>query len=421
MLSIEIMRSWKMAPRSIRERCLMNSVMNSGYPIWQSIIALPVPNSNNRYGIFHLRSTRYISGKFTTSNILYSEARVEKGNLGKVTSKNNLLETGVFSDYITAVRHGNGRDWWVMAPDWEGKVYHLFLLASGGYQGPMNQISQKPLLRGYPGQIVFSPDGSWLADCRGQKSIRLARFDRCEGRFYDEQVFDIQGNVTPSMGAAFSPNSSVLYVTTPLRIYQYDMNAADIANSKQIVAEYDGFKYMGLSTTFFQGMLAPDNKIYLSATNGTWHLHMIHQPDSLGIACMVEQHALKILGQHSFCMPNFPHFRLYDLHGSPCDTLGINGPTSAAGEPPEEGEKAEMRLWPNPATDQLTIHYPNSGEVNAWLITNPYGQIMQRGDWAAGAATTEVDISKLPSGSYFFRLQGQDGRSSSRLFTVFRP
>ena len=393
---------------------------NWGYPLSQSAISLPTPNHIGHYSLFHL-SADYVNNSIACNKTLYSLISI-KGidEVGEVISRNQLVSTQLSSSCITATRHGNGRDWRLVVPALDGKRYFMFLLDADGVTGPSVHTCTKTVQPLWTGQIAFCPDGTWFADCQGNSEMRLMRFDRCSGQFYGELAFDFQGDTVPSMGVAFSPDSKVMYVSSPVKIYQYDLTASDVPASRQVVAEYDGFAPNGFPTTFFQAMLAPDNKIYLTATGSTKYLHIIHSPNNLGTACNVEQHGLELATRHAFMVPNFPYFRLYDLPGSPCDTLGINGPVSAVGEPQSEDEQTEIRLWPNPATDLLTIQYPNVSEASAWLITNAYGQIMQRGEWVVGAATTEVDISKLPSGSYFFRLQGQDGRSSSRLFMVLR-
>ncbi|HMX38844.1 MAG TPA: hypothetical protein PKD78_00910 [Saprospiraceae bacterium] len=378
-----------------------------GYPLMQVILSLPIPGQSGRYAVFHLRAD-HINSIFTVADLLYSEVETDGNGKSKAVKRNVPLAKGKFSDYITAVRHGNGRDWWVVVPNWQGTQYCTLLLTDHGVQGPFYQISQKPLERGYPGQIAFSPDGSWLADCRGDSTIRLARFDRCAGKFYDEQVFSIVSAISPAMGCAFSPNSRLLYVSTPEFIFQYDMSASNIRASKQIVAEYDGFTYNGPRTSFFQGMLAPDNKIYFTATNATWHLHIIHQPDSLGTACTVEQHALKLASKHSFCVPNFPYFRLYDLPGSVCDTLGINGPVSALPEPGLPVRQA-ITFYPNPSTGALYWSVAGS-EAQRLLVYSATGQRVLEQTCTAAYA----DLSGLPDGLYWVLLLNEGGRELGR-------
>ncbi|MBL7797935.1 MAG: PKD domain-containing protein [Saprospiraceae bacterium] len=110
--------------------------------------------------------------------------------------------------------------------------------------------------------------------------------------------------------------------------HQYDLWAANIPASRQVVAVYDGFKDP-FSTTFYMLQLAPDGKIYGSATNGTQYLHVIHNPDVAGTDCQYQQHGIRLLKYNDFSLPNFPNYRLGPLDGSPCDTLGIDNEPQA--------------------------------------------------------------------------------------------
>ena len=62
--------------------------------------------------------------------------------------------------------------------------------------------------------------------------------------------------------------------------------------------------------------------IYISSYDGTYMLHVINQPDSFGLACDVQQHAVTLPGPGgNMAVPTFPNYNLGPLVGSPCDTL----------------------------------------------------------------------------------------------------
>jgi len=46
-------------------------------------------------------------------------------------------------------------------------------------------------------------------------------------------------------------------------------------------------------------------------------------------------------------MPNFPHYRIYDLRGSVCDSLGIDTPVQ--NDTTWAIRKDQVWVWPNPA------------------------------------------------------------------------
>ncbi|MCS7036399.1 MAG: PKD domain-containing protein [Saprospiraceae bacterium] len=122
---------------------------------------------------------------------------------------------------------------------------------------------------------------------------------------------------------AISPNSRYLYHNRYDTAFQYDLWAADIPASRKVVAVYDGFTDP-FPVTFYIMQLAPDGKIYSSATNGARYLHVIHRPDEEGLGCQYQQHGIQLYKYNDFSVPNFPNYRLGPLDGSPCDTLGLD-------------------------------------------------------------------------------------------------
>lgn len=88
-------------------------------------------------------------------------------------------------------------------------------------------------------------------------------------------------------------------------IFQYDLEALDIAASKTLVAAYDGFVSVN-QTDFYKSQLAPDGKIYFNSFGPVYYLHVIEHPDSAGLACEVRQHAIDLPNYHFAAMPSYP-------------------------------------------------------------------------------------------------------------------
>jgi hypothetical protein len=108
------------------------------------------------------------------------------------------------------------------------------------------------------------------------------------------------------------------------------MEANDISESRFVVASYDGFlTEHGLNTTFYQQILGPDGRIYMTSTNGSRYLHIIRNPENLGFDCNVLQHSITLPTVHAWAVPNFPNYRLGPVDGSICDTLGIDNHVTA--------------------------------------------------------------------------------------------
>ena len=379
--------------------CINNEV---GYSFFQGLLALPFPKSEHLYVLFQL----YSPSRFRTDDpeqILYSiiDMREENGK-GKVVVKNRLLWQAKFADRITAVRHGNGRDWWIVAPRADtSAIYHLFLLSPDGISGPQTQqigVNNMGLSRS---QAVFSPDGTKYACSQFNGNTLLMDFDRCAGRFSCPRWIELPPtDWRTASGAAFSPNSRYLYISVPLLLYQFDTESPNSNAKPLLIDEYDGFENL-LPTTFHRQMLAPDGKIYMSATNGVYNLHVIESPDETGIACNFRQHGIDLPASGSFGLPNFPYFQLYDLPRSVCDTLGIDAPAGVEAvtwTPP-----AGVTVQPNPVRDEAYIALAScaSGDLR---IFDAAGRLMyEQRDWE-GPASLLVDVRNWPSGVYYINV-----------------
>jgi hypothetical protein len=381
-----------------------------GYPAWQGVLFLPSPQNNEDYYLFH---TLLQEGGIE-HNLLYTVVDSEGDNgKGSVTQKNVPLLQDTLVDQLTAVRHGNGRDWWLVIPrgnEWLGSSngYYFILWTPDGFEEPIYQeIGNEWSSHDHSGQVAYSPNGEWYARINPFNELDLFRFDRCAGALYDPLHISFPEDTVACAGVAFSPNSRFLYASYQLKVYQFDLWAPDISASRQVVAEYDGFQSPPpFSTTFFQAMLAPDGKIYLTAPNGVNILHVIHQPDKYGQACEVEQHGLTLPATHSFNVPNFPHYRLLDKPGSPCDTLGIDGGPMVGTEAPVRANSQELVLYPNPVgdADAVSLQGPEgTGQVEVYDL---------RGIRFYSAAHTSgeaLPVGDLPRGVYVVVWEAEDG------------
>ncbi len=299
------------------------------YLEYLGLLSLPFPSRDSQYVLFHLRR----NSDLISWDLLFSMVDMTQNNgLGKVVQKNQFLVHDTLSKTLTAIRHGNGRDWWVMVPKDTTEKYYFFLLDTAGIHGPfIKQLEfdwyEEHWRTRYCG---FSPDGTKfvrLGELDSAK-FRLYDFDRCSGDLSNPITLTFPGDVSYAVWAAFSPNSRYLYITNDLfYLYQYDLQAPNIDSSRILVGEYDGYiTDQGFSTQLFSMALAPDGKIYMTAPNGVRVLHVIHKPNEPGIACDFRQHDISLPANILFYMPNLPHFRMYDAPGSPCDTLGVNAP-----------------------------------------------------------------------------------------------
>jgi hypothetical protein len=299
---------------------------NGDYPLWQPVIFLPKPGSDSLYYLFHIRSDSY---EWNPMNLMYSvlDASGDNGN-GAVISKNNVIlnDSMFLGNYVTATRHANGRDWWVVAPRFLSNNIHVSLLTPEGveYKGTqdfdhLNIEIDTPYCCS---QTAFSTDGSKYFR-NSPKNLLVYDFDRCAGVLSNPVRLDWDSVPFGGAGVAVSLNNRFLYLTSFGTVQQYDLWAPNLAASMQVVAVYDG-TLSPYATSFFQMMPGPDGKIYIITSHDNTVLHVIHNPNALGLACNVEQHAITLPARQGFFIPNFANYNLGPIDGSSCDTLGID-------------------------------------------------------------------------------------------------
>jgi len=340
---------------------------NRGYILVQGALILQVPDSIDRYYLLHGEITTFpegLNGSYHIAHKFYlSKVKISENGQGIVTLKNHPLISDTL-DYgkITAVRHANGRDWWMLQQEFFTNRYYTLLANPQGVF--LEDIQSAGISRPSGlGQAVFSPDGSKYAKLDihyiGQDQyLNIFDFDRCTGALINPLQIIYQDNAAVG-GVAISPNSRFLYASSYRYIYQYDLWAADIEASKETVAVYDGVLTpppFALPTRFFLCQLAPDGKIYISATSGIKFLHIIHNPNARGVACNVEQRGLELPTYNAFGIPNHPYYGLGPEDGSPCDTLGIDHHPQAAFRHAEQ--ELEATFW------DYSLFFPASWQWN---------------------------------------------------------
>jgi hypothetical protein len=371
---------------------------NYGYIVEQGAIALPLPENEHQYIVLHEDNNEPIGLYTFHARHLYCSFIDMEDGLGKVMEKNRVvLDDFLDMGKLTATKHANGRDWWVLTRQYGTNKYYKVLVRPDSVLVEGTQQIGIPVSSQSIGQAVFSPNGQKYANVHltgvagDPIYVSIYDFDRCSG----ELSYPVQFTYADTAwcgGVAISPNSRFLYVSSFRYVYQYDLEAADIEASRVTVAEWDGFhdtlySTPGRATTFYLAQLAPDGKIYINSNNSVAYMHVINEPDSLGLACSICQHCMELPTKNSFSMPNFPNYRLAHLEGSPCDTLRQPPVAAWRYEPGglsvafEDESYHDIRTWRwdfgDGATDSLPapVHeYAAAGAYEVCLaVSNPRG------------------------------------------------
>jgi gliding motility-associated-like protein len=303
-----------------------NVVMYNGYGMYspsdntQDLIVAK-PGSTNIYYVFTPDNAK-LSGHGVSYSIVDMN---QQGGLGAVTVKNKQLLPPPATEKLTAVRHCNGVDYWVLADPGNSNAFNVYLITSAGldttpvvsHTGVPHQFkhwSGYAYLEGW-GCLKASPNGKKLASAIQSDSIPLMEifdFDNSTGIVSNPIEVNYPGIIGP-FGVSFSPDNSKLY-SIPYNtvyggpwdttlVYQYDMtsgNPATIISSQTLI--YSETSYAGLSEL----QLAPDGKIYI-AKYGKDTLAVINTPNASGTACNFQYPAiaLPLAGVYLWGLPNF--------------------------------------------------------------------------------------------------------------------
>lgn len=391
----------------------LNKWSTSGYRSQQGALILPFPSKSNQYMVFYgtdeLFKTR--EGPVRGGNIVTQYAIVDmsrNGGFGSVIKKNLVISSDTLKiGTFTACRHANGRDWWIPLIHLEDPWIDVYLLSPKGLNFDHRDTISFAFQPSGTGAACFSPDGTIyyhgeVYSIYEGHYLDFFDFDRCSGHFSNQVQF-FERDTMGDFGLAISPNSRYAYVMIDRNVFQYDLWAQNIENSKDTVATYDGHIDVTVSN-FGMSALGPDGKIYITPLSTNRYLHVIHAPDSAGVACRVEQRAIMLPAYSHGTMPNFPHFRLGVLEGSDCDTIVSTITNKITNE--------DITIYPNPTKGILTINKRKYHmEFLDYTILNLQGEIIKRGN-----SNGTIDVCDLVPGLYLIHLSSKHNGSFLKKF-----
>jgi len=256
-------------------------------------------------------------------------------------------------------------------------------------------------------RTVFSPDGTMMAQYDRVGQIRVFEFDRGTGQFSNLTELEADTTAEGFDGSiAFSPSGQFLYVSSLLRIYQFDLEAPDVQASRVLLDVYDGYKYLNIFSANFGFMqLAPNCRIYMSTRNATPFYHVINYPDRKGHECGFEQRGQPLIATNIGSIPNNPNYNLGT--GFPvCDSSIQLVVSSVDVLPPP----VEVQVYPNPASGSITVALPVPLPAPAtWSLYSAVGQRVLSHKMERGTSEVNISLSGVPPGLYFWELRPGGG------------
>lgn len=381
-----------------------------GYPGDQDILILGHPGDKNLFYILHKTRVYYPIG-YDSTEIRVSLVDVEKNNgQGEVLFKNQYFYNtqNLLVSYLTAIRHQNQRDWWVLQPTNSDKI-KTFLIDSSCIKVMTDQDAYQTFTTfrsSASGTAKFSPDGTKYALYNYYDQLHVFDFDRNTGTLSNHKKI----NVIPEdsidreeiifSSVVWSPNSRFIYTATSYYLHQIDTWEPDDSKAIQLIDTWDGTLDPFIQS-FFLMVLGPDCRIYMTPADGSYSIHVIKSPNEPGKACNFVQNGIKLPNANGGSLPNFPRLRVDEENK--CD------PTISSIFGEMVYYRRDLNVYPNPTTGIITIKVPETTGRAHIVVTDINGKVLRQLE-INNSAMEELDISSIPSGHYNIEIYPVDNK-----------
>ncbi|WP_445456100.1 T9SS type B sorting domain-containing protein [Flavobacterium sp. HNIBRBA15423] len=278
----------------------------------QSAIAIPKPGSTS---IYYLFTTDSDAG---TDGANYSEIDMNlNGGLGDITAAKNIQLFTPSCEKVTAVKHENGIDYWVIFHEIYDTTttnnFRAYLVSGAG-------VSSTPVISsvGTPipllnfsaavhsvGYLKVSPNGDKIINSVFYGLVELFDFDASTGTISNQKiVYDIP--FFRNYGVEFSPSGNLAYLTTgttagTFKLLQFDLTNANIPATATLIHEVTN----DINHQIGALQLGPDGKLYCTNFDRDY-LSVINNPNTLGVGCNFVANGVSLNGR--LCKAGLPQF-----------------------------------------------------------------------------------------------------------------
>lgn len=398
---------------------MANSNLMPGWGLYNDNLVLPKPGSSHEYYNFYLGS----GGAIDTTYYALADMNLN-GGLGAVVRKNVPIGAYYPADCLTAVKHGNGRDWWLLGklgsnPFTNFNRFFVYLITPDSVYNPIVQDFGNAKDVGFQ-KIIWHPNYDRFIVINTRGYMAEFNFDRCSGTIsLNRDIFsEQQSNFTRAFWeGAYSANGNILYVSRSSYggnfgeynyLLQFDLTAIDIAASCDTL---DSTHYLPVDCGAVRR--GPDGKIYYAqcyipsnALNYPYadsmynyinmNLGVVNFPDSLGSACNFRPFSFNLGGKRTYYgLPNNPEYDLGPMVGSACDTI-----TNAV----REIENGGISIFPNPTSDIVTLNSKEPFLKSELRIYNALGKELRFIKIPDQQSIFNVSLKDLPSGIYLIKI-----------------
>ena len=402
---------------------------------YQEMILVPDPGNNNRFYLFHagITTTPIPGFYYSVMDLSYN------GGLGKVVQKNIQLHNFPVSDGLAAVKHGNGRDWWIVFKPMgvsgpTDEIYEYLLTDQGLSSAFIKHVGIGTYSNGV--QLEFSKQGNQLVLFDPDLNFELFYFDRCTGNIVTTNNVHLYNGSTPNYywwSCVFSPNASKIYTTiiydglgdSLSYLVQYDLHAPDVFNSADTLYTFHKPVVAGLLQR------GPDDKIYLSCSMEfndceffylycdtsyfpeNMNLGVINQPNNLGAACDFQPFSFYLGGHRTYVgLPNNPDYELGPDTTSLCDTI-----TSSLPVLPGQTTSPELHVFYHSSWEKVFLNaFPIRGKKYDLKLLDISGRLVysEQGATDLPYFSKTLDTHLLKKGIYVVVVETERERMVGR-------
>jgi hypothetical protein len=376
------------------------------YSSTQAALIVPQPGSSRYFYVF-------TTDDFCNDNLKYGfrysivDICLDSGLGDVMPNKKNILLLDTVCEKLTAVRHANGTDYWIIVHKYYSDAFYSYHLSSLGIIDTtithIGSVHTGTTTNRVIGQLKASPNKHKLAIVNGNSGTgndAIAEyFDFDNNTGVISNWVNIQSNPKNYYGISFSPDNSKIYITYwyPISgILQFNLNAGG-GNADSVIASRTLIK--SNSANYWALQLAPDGKIYVILSGISNYISVINNPNNIGVNCNLVDSAIYLNGKTAtFGLPNFIDSYDYSNATYNCSD-GIH----------EIANNNKVSVYPNPTINKLTIEAPPQAIIE---ITNIQGQLVKT--FTTTSNKTNIDVSALPGGVYVVEVRTEKGVSVNK-------
>ncbi|MBL7914551.1 MAG: T9SS type A sorting domain-containing protein [Bacteroidia bacterium] len=388
-----------------------------GLPYFSNAMFLPYPGDTTKYLLIHHTFT-FDGFSYPPYELYYSIIDMSlAGNLGEVVLKNQVILQDTLNGGIGAMRHANGRDWWLIMVKHGTSTIYKVLFTPYGFTVSSQSLTNTHYSWYNDSQIPFNSMGDRFAytandSVTHDSYIVTANFDRCTGNIYNDTTIQLTYG-SYLWGTAFSASGNNLYACSSSKVFQINTDSLTV----DTIANYDGYisppGQTCCATSFWNMYLAANGKIYITSGSSVQHIHEMNYPDSAGTACDLQQHAVDLTAyRHGRAVPNHPNYNLGPVVGSVCDTLGVGIE--------EQQHDFHYGISPNPVADGPVkiIYLLPENKTGIFELYDITGQLVYKMNLPLWSTLQYVELPPLSEGVYTSVVRSGFERSAKKLAII---